>query len=83
GIVGPLFMFLATTQMRQRLRGLMPSPPPEVPPDLLVKYVQDMTLSALRAEPTKARSTSAKTARQTPQAQPSRKVRSAKHAGQR
>jgi TetR/AcrR family transcriptional regulator len=74
GIVGPLFMFLATTQMRQRLRGLMPSPPPEVPPDLLVKYVQDMTLGALRAEPTKAQSRPAR---------PGRKVRSAKHAGQR
>ena len=49
GIVGPLFMFLATTPMRARLRTKMPAGLPEVSPEVLVEYVKAMTAGALRA----------------------------------
>jgi TetR/AcrR family transcriptional regulator len=49
GIVGPLFMFLATSPMRKRLRAKMPAGLPEVSPDVLVDYVKAMTAGALRA----------------------------------
>jgi TetR/AcrR family transcriptional regulator len=51
GIVGPLFMFMATTPLRRRLRSHMPVPPPEVSHERLVDYVQAMALGALRSEP--------------------------------
>lgn len=49
GIVGPLFMFLATAPMRERLKTRMPVVPPDVPPAQLVSYVKAMTLGALTA----------------------------------
>lgn len=49
GIVGPLFMFLATGPMRERLKRRMPIPSPNVSPDQLVQYVQAMTVGALTA----------------------------------
>jgi len=53
GIVGPLFMFLATGPMRARLRSRMPNRAPDVSPDQLVDYVQAMTLGAGKAGPTR------------------------------
>ena len=47
GIVGPLFMFLATGPMRDRLKSKMPIPAPAVSPDKLLEYVQTMTIGAL------------------------------------
>lgn len=49
GIVGPLFMFLATAPMRERLKARMPVAPTVVPPEQLVNYVKSMTLGALTA----------------------------------
>lgn len=49
GIVGPLFMFLATGPMRERLKHKLPIPAPDVPPEKLVQYVQSMTIGALTA----------------------------------
>ena len=48
GIVGPLFMFLATGSMRERLKARMPAAPrKDVPPEMLVQYVRAMTMGAL------------------------------------
>lgn len=47
GIVGPLFMFLATSPMRERLRKKMPSAPPEVPREMVIDYVKAMTMRAV------------------------------------
>jgi AcrR family transcriptional regulator len=48
GIVGPLFMFLATGPMRERLKSQMPVAPTDVSPDELVNYVRAMTMGAVR-----------------------------------
>lgn len=49
GIVGPLFMFLATSPMRERLKSRLPVPAPDVPPGKLLEYVKAMTIGALTA----------------------------------
>ena len=49
GIVGPLFMFLATSPLRKRLRAKMPAGLPDVSPAVLVDYVKAMTSGALSA----------------------------------
>jgi len=54
GIVGPLFMFLATAPMRKRLMAKMPVVPPDVPPATLVAYVKSMTIGALTAGRTRS-----------------------------
>ena len=47
GIVGPLFLFLATGPMRARLKARMPVAPPEISPEAFVEHVKRMTLGAL------------------------------------
>lgn len=49
GIVGPLFLFLATGPMRQRLKATLPGPVPDVSPDTFIDYVKRMSLGALDA----------------------------------
>ncbi len=51
GIVGPLFLFLATRPMRQRVKACLPQPQTEVDDDVFVDYVKRMTLGALAAPP--------------------------------
>ena len=47
GIVGPLFLFLATGPMRKLLRSRLPVAPPEIPTDAFIEYVKTMTIGAL------------------------------------
>lgn len=47
GIVGPLFMFMATAPMRGRVASKMKRPVRHVSPESLVSYVQAMSLGAL------------------------------------
>ena len=49
GIVGPLFLFLATGPMRQRLSSQMPVPRADIPTDVFIDYVKRMTFGALGA----------------------------------
>lgn len=55
GIVGPLFLFLATGPMRKLLRTHLPVPPPEIPTNVFIDYVKTMTLGALRVDDAPAR----------------------------
>lgn len=47
GIVGPLFLFLATGPMRARVKARMPVPPPDISPAEFMEHVKRMTLGSL------------------------------------
>lgn len=49
GIVGPLFLFMATAPMRRAVASHTRLPIDEIPAPVMVDYVRDMTKAALRA----------------------------------